>query len=184
MKESVRDFSLKFADIIIAVFLGLGFQWWFDLKEVWQYIAFVFVYIDIIDYWVDYSPSVKKFPPKAELDLLLNVLIMFALFFYLASTRMTIWYFLGSFASIRILDYFLLLSMKSGYKPSGKDGVYIDTWLNFNLIYAILTMIFVVVAKFSSLNPLILLFAFFAYRLTLRIWSSVKYKSVFFSKNI
>ena len=178
--KDIRDFSLKFSDVIIAVILGLGFQWWFDLKETWQYIAFVFVYIDIIDYWVDYSPSVKKFPPKTKTDLLLNVFIMFCLFFYLASTRMTIWYFLSSFASIRILDYFLLLAMKNGYNPSGKDKIYIDTWLNFNLVYAVLTIIFIIATRFSSLNPLIILFTFFTYRIIMRVWSSFKYKSVFF----
>ena len=68
---------------MIAVVLGLGFQWWPALTEPWHYIAFIFVYVDIVDYWMDYGPSLKKFPPKREIDIILDILIMFALFLYI-----------------------------------------------------------------------------------------------------
>ena len=40
---------------MVGVVLGLGFQWWPLLKEPWQYTAFIFVYLDIVDYWIDRS---------------------------------------------------------------------------------------------------------------------------------
>ena len=43
----MKDFSLKFIDIMIGVVLGLGFQWWPLLQEPWQYVAFIFVYLNI-----------------------------------------------------------------------------------------------------------------------------------------
>ena len=116
----INEFSIKFIDIMIGVILGLGFQWWPNLSEPWQYAAFILVYIDVIDYWIDYAPSLKKFPPKFELDLLLDVAIMFTLFLYIYATQQSIVYFLVAFVVLRLLDSFWLLRANREYPTHGE----------------------------------------------------------------
>src|SRR4051812_14495728 len=111
----MKNFSLKFLDIMVGIVLGLGFQWWVALQYPWQYVAFIFVYFDIVDYWIDYSPSLKKWPPLRELDVFLDISIMFSLFLYIYSTQLTIAYFLTTFIAFKLLDYFWLLSSKHEY---------------------------------------------------------------------
>lgn len=177
----MKNFSLKFLDIMIGIVLGLGFQWWPELTQPWQYIAFVFVYLDIIDYWIDYGPSLKKFPPKREMDIFLDVAIMFSLFFYIYSTQLDILYFLISFIGLKVLDYFWLLSSKHEYHPTRTDGVFVDAWLKFNIIESAITLGIVLLALYTALSSLYLLIAFIVIRIFIRVLASFKYKKVHFA---
>lgn len=175
----MRNFSLKFIDIMVGVVLGLGFQWWPAFHEWWQYIAFVFVYIDIIDYWIDYEPSLKKFPPKREIDVLLDVAIVFTLFLYIYVTQLSwVGYFFIAFALLSTLDFFWLLSSKKEYRPTGKDGVFVRTWMNTNLVNAGVASIFTVAALTPNVSALLLLLTFILVRVTTRIVASTRYKLV------
>ncbi len=177
----MKNFSIKFIDIMVGIVLGLGFQWWPLLKEPWQYTAFIFVYLDIVDYWIDYSPSLKKFPPKREIDVLLDVGIMFTLFLYIYATLLTPVYFFSAFIALKILDYFWLLSSKREYQPTGADKFFIDTWLRFNVIEICITAALIGFAFVFPLPHLIILALFIAFRLTARVFASWQYKKVHFS---
>ena len=166
---------------MIGVVLGLGFQLWPEVKEPWQFLAFVFVYMDIVDYWIDYGPALKKFPPKREIDVLLDVAIMFSLFLYIYATQLNIFYFFCAFILIRILDYFWLFSSKHEYNPVGTDRVFVDTWLEFDLIEIVLTAGIALLAFFSTLSPLALLLGYIAFRIIVRILASRRYKRIHFA---
>ena len=166
---------------MVGIVLGLGFQWWPNLQYSWQYIAFIFVYLDIVDYWIDYSPSLKKFPPKREIDVFLDIAIMFSLFLYIYATQLTIIYFLATFIVFRILDYFWLLSSKYEYKPVDDDKLFIDTWLMFNLIEASATAVLIFLAIFFLLPPLVILSVYIVFRIITRILASWQYKKVHFA---
>lgn len=176
----MKDFSLKLIDVMIGVVLGLGFQWWPNLKEPWQYAAFVFVYLDIIDYWIDYSPSLKKFPPKREIDLMLDVAIIFSLFLYIYSSQLSIIYFLSAFILFRVLDFFWLLSSKYEYKPVGADKTFVDTWLWFNLVESVLAALLIVLAYTFNISVLTILSGFIVFRVFVRVMASMRYKKVHF----
>jgi hypothetical protein len=176
----MKNFSLKFIDIMVGIVLGLGFQLWPNLQEPWQYIAFIFVYIDIVDYWIDYGPSLKKFPPKKEIDVILDISIMFALFLYIYTTQLGIIYFLSAFILFMILDYFWLLSSKYEYRPVGTDKIFIDTWMKFNLVEAVGAAIFIILSVFFSPSSLVIISAYILFRLITRVLASWKYKKVHF----
>lgn len=165
---------------MIAVVLGLGFQWWPSLTLPWHYIAFIFVYIDIVDYWMDYGPSLKKFPPKREIDIILDILIMFALFLYIYSTQLSILYFLSSFVFLRILDYLWLLSSKNQFHPTGSDKLFVNAWLRYDLVESILTVALILITKYSTLHPLYSLLIFISFRIVARILASLNYKKIHF----
>lgn len=177
----MKNFSLKFIDIMVGIVLGLGFQWWPNLTESWQYIAFFFVYFDIVDYWIDYGPSLKKFPPKKEIDVMLDIAIMFSLFLYIYTTQLEIIYFLGAFVLLRILDYFWLLSSKYEYHPTGTDKVYINTWLKFDLIEVILSLALIGLVILLPLSSFKILSVYISFRVIIRIFASWQYKKVHFA---
>ncbi len=174
----LKDFSLKFVDIMVGLVLGLGFQWWPELHQPWQYIAFIFVYFDIVDYWIEYSPSLKKWPPKREIDVMLDIAIMFSLFLYIYSTQLTIVYFLISCVLIRVFDYFWLLSSKLEFHPVGADEIYINTWLKLNIAIASGSLVLLVINHYIYLTPLVVLIMYMAIRLSVRIVASIRYKKV------
>ncbi len=176
----MKNFSLKFIDIMIGIVLGLGFQWWIVLQSPWQYIAFIFVYFDIVDYWIDYSPSLKKFPPKREIDVFLDLSIMFVLFLYIYTTQLTITYFLTVFVIFRILDFLWLWSSKNEYNPTGVDKLFVDTWMQSNFFEAGITGILIgLVSLFSIQSPSAILI-FITFRIIVRIVASLRYKKVHF----
>lgn len=177
----LNNFSLKFVDIMVGIVLGLGFQWWPELHEPWQYIAFIFVYFDIVDYWIEYSPSLKKWPPKREIDVMLDIAIMFSLFLYIYSTQLNLLYFLASSILLRILDYFWLLSSKIEFKPTGADKIYMDTWLNINFLLAGTTAVIMASAHYISLSPLVVLLMYISARSVFRISASFVYKKIHFT---
>ena len=165
---------------MVGIILGLGFQWWPSLKEPWQFIAFIFVYFDIVDYWIDYGPSLKKFPPKREIDVLLDVGIMFALFLYIYNTQLSILYFFGAFILLRVLDYLWLLSSKYEYHPTRADGAFVDTWLNFNLVECLFAIGLTFLVFFSSFSSFALLIVFIIFRIIIRVFASLRYKKIHF----
>ena len=177
----LSNMSLKFVDIMIGVVLGLGFQWWPNLTEPWQYAAFIFVYIDLVDYWIDYSFSLKAFPPKRELNIMLDVAIIFTMFLYIYSTQLTITYFLVSFGAFRIIDTFSLLRARREYHPSGREGKFVRAWIAMNIAEMLYTAILLVVAIQFAFSPLMLLGVYIALRLATRIIASLHYKEVYFA---
>lgn len=176
----MKDFSLKFLDIMIGLVLGLGFQWWPELHEPWQFIAFVFVYLDIVDYWIDYGPGLKKFSPKYEVDIFLDVAIMFSLFLYIYTTQLTLVYFFGAFILLRALDFFWLLRSQRQYHPVGMDGKYIRTWLEFDFIECVLAGGLAFLAHLQYFSSLGLIFMFIIFRIIMRFLASLRYKRVHF----
>ncbi|MES2088086.1 MAG: hypothetical protein V4467_03805 [Patescibacteria group bacterium] len=177
----MKSFSLKFLDIMIGIVLGLGFQWWPSLKEPWQFLAFVFVYLDVVDYWIDYGPSLKKFPPKREIDVMLDVAIMFSLFLYIYATQLTPVHFFASFVVFRVLDFFWLLSSKYEYHPTGTDKSFIDSWLTFNLVESFVAVTLIALTTFTELSSLVLISTFIVFRIFIRVIATWRYKKVHFT---
>jgi hypothetical protein len=180
---SIKNFSLKFIDIMIGVVLGLGFQWWPNLTEKWQIAAFIFVYIDIIDYWIDYGPSLKKFPPIKEVDVFLDVAIVFSMFLYIYSTQLQIIYLLLAFVLLRIFDFFWLLSSKNEFYSSVSDfdKKYLKTWLRFDIFEIIMALMVFDLYLLIAIPPLSVLIIYIFLRISLRVIASLQYKKAYFS---
>lgn len=167
-------------DIMIGIVLGLGFQWWPDLREPWQYAAFIFAYLSIIDYWVDTAPTLKKYPPKRELDLMLDVAIMFVLFLFIQATLKTVISFLAVFIVFRILDSLWIFRLKKEHKPAYHDEMVVNTWLIFNGAEIIIALGLIAFNGVYQLPAITLLGIFIIARLASRILSSFRYKRVYF----
>ena len=166
---------------MIGVILGLGFQWWPNLQEPWQYLAFIFVYLSIIDYWIDTAAALKKYPPKRELDLMLDIAILFLLFLYIYATQRTVLYLLGVFTIARALDALWVLRVLSEYHPLPADGKVFVTWLR-QMIFEILFALALIGTTFLwPLGALITLLPFIGFRVAMRVFASFRYKKVYFA---
>lgn len=167
---------------MVGIVLGLGFQWWPDLREPWQYIAFIFIYLDLIDYWIDYSPAIRKFPPRRELDLILHVIIMFLMFLLVYSTRGAVTYLFLTFMIYRVADMCWLYNIDREYKPVAGDKLYVETWLRFDFLEVVGSgVLFVLCYLTPSFSPLLAICIFIVVRLVTRILASVVYRRVFFA---
>src|SRR3989344_5712782 len=153
----MKEFSSKLLDIMIGVILGLGFQWWPDLKESWQFVAFVLVYFLIIDYWIDTASALKKFPPKRELDIIIDVALMFSFFLLIFSTKNSIAYFLIAFILFRILDIFWILRAKSEYQIANHDNLVMNTWFLADFIESVAALALLVASHYQKLPAITIL---------------------------
>lgn len=176
----LRDFSLKYIDIMIGVILGVGFQWWPDLREPWQYLAFIFIYLNLVDYWVDYSPTVKKFPLKNEIDVVLHTFIFFTMFLLIYYAKTTITLFFVSFILYRIGDLFWIYRMKKDYSPNPANLLFMNTWQFFNCIEIALTLLLIASNRLLFISPLVLIIVFIIGRTTTRILASLRYHNVYY----
>lgn len=165
---------------MIGIVLGLGFQWWPNLHETWQYIAFIFVYLSIIDYWIDTAGALKKYPPKREIDVMLDVAIMFLLFLYIYATQITIAYLLTIFIIFRVFDAFWILRVKNEYKTDTHDTLVMNTWLISDTFESAVAAALIGVSWSITPPPLIILTIFIAFIFAVRIWSSFRYRRVYF----
>lgn len=178
-KINIKNFSIKFIDIMVGIILGLGFQWWENLNEPWQYIAFIFVYIDITDFWIDYGPALKKFPPKKEIDVFLDLAICFSLFLYIYSTQFFVVYFVAAFGLVKIFDFIWLWSSKLEYELSVFDKKYVNTWMVVNGAEIALSALIILVSNIINVSSLAILVAFIVMRVGARVLASYNYKKVF-----
>lgn len=178
----IREFGLKFTDIILGVILGLGFQWWPALSEPWQYLAFVFVYLNLIDFWIDYTPALKRFPLKNEIDVFIHTLIFFAMFFLIYTTQGSIVYFFGSYLLYRIGDIIWITRVIKTFRPPARDMVFWKTWLRQDAVEVLVVVACSAIAMTTSVSPLVLIVVFILARVLTRIYSSVAYQKVYYDE--
>ncbi|MEK7187754.1 MAG: hypothetical protein AAB691_02835 [Patescibacteria group bacterium] len=178
---SQQGFQLKFIDIMVAVVLGLGFQWWPELKEPWQYIAFIFAYFNLVDYWIDYNPAAKKYTLGLEIDIVLHTLIIFSMFLLVFSAQQSLSYFLFAFGFYRATDILWLCMIKAKHKKVTGDIVYVNTWLVSDIVESSVALGLGVVALYEIIAPLYILISFVLIRVCTRLLSSVRYKKIFYA---
>ena len=166
---------------MVAVVLGLGFQWWPQLKEPWQYLAFIFAYLNLVDYWIDYNPTAKRYALKLEVDVVLHTLIIFGMFLLVFAAQKSLSYFLFSFAFYRVADILWLWFIKYKHKTLAGDLVFINTWLLSDIVETLAALAFGLLALYESFFPIYFLIAFVTIRIITRLMSSVRYKKIFYA---
>jgi hypothetical protein len=179
--KQLRDFSLKFADIMIGIVLGLGFQWWPMLHEPWQYLAFVFVYLNLIDYWIDYSPVLKRYPFKREIDVIIHFGIIFMMFYLVYATQRTVGLVLLAFAIYRLLDLVWMWRLQKSYDVADTDRRFIINWSRYEAFEGISALLLAGISVVSHVSALSTLVAFIAVRIATRVIASYSYRAVYYT---
>jgi hypothetical protein len=177
----MKNFTLKFIDIMIGIILGLGFQWWPELHEPWHYVAFFFACFSIIDYWIDYVPALKKFPPKTELTLIADFGVLFMMFLLVYATQFTAAYFLTVFAIYRFIDLIWIARVRYEYRISPPDTIFFRTWFRFEVVEGLTALILAAASYYGLLTPLVAVSLFIVFRIFMRVLASWQYKRVHFA---
>lgn len=179
-RNDLREFSLKFADIMIGIILGLGFQWWTELHQTWQYIAFIFVYLNLIDYWVDYSPVLRRYPFRREIDVLLHFAIIFMMFYLIYSVLLSVTALIVAFVIYRLIDLIWLWRLFRSYRISETDRPFLRGWAIFESIEAACLLIVALLIHAEVVDAMIGLSIFIGLRIISRIATSWFYNSIYF----
>ena len=147
----LKDFSLKFVDVMIGVVLGVGFQWWPELHDFWQHVAFLFIYLNLVDFWIDYSPTLKKFPIKREFDVIIHTFLVFLMFYMIYSVTLSIQHIFISYGIFRLLDILWIHRMRKGYPVSESDMKFLSGWNRQDIKECIGITILFILRNFMSL---------------------------------
>lgn len=177
----LKTFGLKFIDIMLGIILGLGFQWWPDLVHAWQIIAFVFIYLNLVDYWIDYSPTLKKFPLAGQFDVITHTFLIFGMFFMVYTTQKSVPVFLLSFVFFRLIDIIWLWRIEKVHKPAPHDERFIKTWIRQDFYEILSCIVLIILSILTKASPLLIILVFIGARVGLRAFSSVSYKKLYFS---
>lgn|SRR3989338_5463937 len=178
--NSLQQFGQKYIDIMIGIVLGLGFQWWTDLVAPWQYLAFIFIYLNLIDYWIDYSPTLKKYPLKDQVDIFIHSLIIFSMFLLTLATKKTLDYFLFAFILYRVGDLLWLVRIKWEYSVFERDRKFIVSWSIFDSVEILAAAAIIGAGHIYGISVLLLFLSFVIIRVTTRILASVSYKQLYY----
>lgn len=177
----LHQFGMKFIDVMIGIVLGLGFQWWPDLEHPWQYLAFIFVYLNLVDYWIDYGPTLKKYPLKREIDVILHTFLVFTMFFLIISTLQTVTYFLLAFILYRVGDLIWIYRMRKEFHIPVADRPFFTTWTLFDCTEILGALILFGLLHVIAIDPLVAFLVFATLRITTRVLASVRYQQFYFS---
>ena len=127
-----------------------------------------------------YGPSLKKFPPKKEIDVLLDVSIVFAMFLFIFTAQLQIWNFLSAYILLMVFDYFWLFSSDREYKPLGHDKLYLETWMRLHVVEVIFATMLILAAKFVLFTaPTVVLIIFIIFIVVVRLWGSFRYRRAY-----
>ncbi len=145
--------SIKFLDVMFGAIVAIGFGQWFsvDERESLFFISFLFAHIILIDVWVNYDPTVRKFPTKNPYFLVLDLALIFTMAFLIYYSMSSLHRFLLSIIALRLVG--VLWSERSliEYKPGKPDATYLKHTRNRNFVEAaVFAMMFIVLKSVDA----------------------------------
>lgn len=177
----IREFSRKYADIMIGIVLVLGFQWWFNLRQAWQFIAFIFVYLNLVDYWIDSSRLFRKFPLQRKTDVILYTFIIFSMFFMIYATQRSILTLLFAFALYRAGDLAFLNGVKREHRSGSREASFIESWIRYETVETMGAGLLLFIGLLTSVAPALLFVFFIILRAITRTIASLTYNTAYYT---
>lgn len=115
MEKHYGGISYKLVTGLLALILVQGFFDWVGVSDTLQYVLFLFTYTLIVAYWVRHKHSLKRFPPKNGLGVLIDVTAMFVLFLITKAASLQIGFYFAALAVLRAVDALGITRMLSEY---------------------------------------------------------------------
>ncbi len=112
---------------------------------------------------------------------MIDVAIMFALFFYIYAVQLTIIHFLLAFSLLRFFDFLWLLRARGQYHPTAFENAFVRAYLLADAVEVLVAFAFIAFIGIKAVPVLATLIAFIAFRILARIWASFQYKRVYFA---
>ena len=146
MEKHYGSTSYKIVTALFALILAQGLFDWIGVSNTLQYVLFLFTYILIVAYWVRHKHSLKRFPPKNRLGILIDVTAMFVLFLITKAASLQLGFYFAALAVLRAVDALGISRMLSEYVVKRVERLKFNT---LRKIYFLEAMIYVL---FESLS--------------------------------
>ncbi len=119
--------SIKFLDVMFGAVVALGFGQWFSVPErpMLSLAAFLFAHIILIDIWINYDPTVRKFPTKRPYMLILDLALIFSMAFLIHYSMLDLQKFLMSIVALRLIGVAWSERPLQEYKMKKSDTAYL-----------------------------------------------------------
>ncbi len=157
--------SIKFLDVMFGAVMALGFTEWFKVPEhtsqslltpTVELGMFLFSYLILIDMWIKYDPTMRRFPTKHPHLLIIDLFMVFTMFFLVHNSIFNNRNFLGTIVVLRAVGSLWSQRTMMEYKLAKKHLEYFLRQRNAAVaeMFAFL-LLFVVADKLPSVNALL-----------------------------
>lgn len=146
MEKHYGGTSYKIVTALFALIFIQGLFDWIGVSNTLQYVLFLFTYILIVAYWVRHKHSLKRFPPKNGIGVLIDVTAMFVLFLITKAASLQLGFYFAALAVLRAVDALGISRMLSEYVVKRVERLKFNT---LRKIYFLEAMIYVL---FESLS--------------------------------
>ncbi len=175
----MKTIRLKFVDLMVGIVLGAGFLWVTNFHQPWQYLAFLFVYLDILDYWLDHSSAQAKFPSKRIFDLVLTILTVLAIFSYTFTIQFGLWPLLLAFGLFKFFDFIWLIRVEKQHRPHGEEKMFVNSWIICDILEVGFALAMIILLLQISIQPMTLLIIFIIFRVLVWLLATQSHKKLF-----
>ncbi|MBU4246578.1 MAG: hypothetical protein ABIF85_01445 [Nanoarchaeota archaeon] len=142
MEKHYGGISHKLVTGLLAIILVQGFFDWIGVSNTVQYVLFIFTYVLIVAYWVRHKHSVKRFPPKNGLGVLIDIIAMFVLFLIMKAASLQIGFYFAALAVLRAVDALGISRMLSEYVLKRAEAHRFNTLRKIYFLEAIIYVLF------------------------------------------
>lgn len=123
MEKHYGSTSYKIVTVLFALILVQGLFDWIGVSNTLQYVLFLFTYVLIVAYWVRHRHTLKKFPPKNGLGIVIDVTAMFILFLITKAASLQLGFYFAALAVLRAVDALGISRMLSEYVVKRVEAV-------------------------------------------------------------
>ncbi len=145
--------SIKFLDVMFGAIIAIGFGQWFAVseRESLFFVSFLFAHVMLIDVWVNYDPTVRKFPTKNPYFLILDLALIFTMSFLIYYSMFNLQRFLLSIIALRLVGVFWSERPLKEYKLNRYDTAYLKYIRNRNFMEAaVFALSFIALTKVDA----------------------------------
>ncbi|MBI4177014.1 MAG: hypothetical protein HY516_01470 [Candidatus Aenigmarchaeota archaeon] len=119
--------SIKFLDVMFGAIIAIGFGQWFSVSERANifFAAFIFAHIMLIEIWINYDPTVRKYPTKNPYFLILDLALIFTMSFLIYYSMFDLQKFLVSVIALKAVGGLWAERPLKEYKIRGSNLSYL-----------------------------------------------------------
>ncbi len=170
--------SIKFLDVMFGAIIAIGFGQWFAVAERPSifFIAFLFAHIMLIEVWINYDPTIRRFPTKNPYFLILDLALIFTMSFLIYYSMFDLNKFLLAIIVLKAVGGLWAERPLKEYKIKGSNLSYLKYMRKRNSL-EILPFLFIFYLS-DKLSPNVLLTLVIAAWMAFRLYDAARIKNV------
>ncbi|MBI4168188.1 MAG: hypothetical protein HY515_04485 [Candidatus Aenigmarchaeota archaeon] len=170
--------SIKFLDVMFGAIIAIGFGQWFAVSDraTVFFAAFLFAHIMLIEIWINYDPTVRKFPTKNPYFLILDLALIFNMSFLIYYSMFDLQKFLMSIIALKVVGGLWAERPLKEYKIRGSNLSYLKYIRKRNLLETVPFLFLYHLA--GRLDPSVLLTMIVFVWLAFRVYDAARVENI------